>query len=75
MRPLVLLLAAATAVVSQTLNVTGTDDHDLYYAFWAPDGANVTITNYDYYYFGKYTIQWGENSDFLGGTGWQCIHK
>ncbi|KAJ7626882.1 concanavalin A-like lectin/glucanase domain-containing protein, partial [Roridomyces roridus] len=47
------------------------DDHDLYYAFWAPDGANVTITNYNYYYYGEYTIQWGENSDFLGGKGWQ----
>ncbi|KAJ6570627.1 endo-1,4-beta-xylanase B precursor [Mycena vulgaris] len=68
---LFVLLAAAAAGVSQTLNVTGVDANGYYYSFLAPDGdVNVTMSNYGSYPTGFYTVQWSSNSVFLGGKGW-----
>ncbi|KAJ6621037.1 concanavalin A-like lectin/glucanase domain-containing protein [Mycena sp. CBHHK59/15] len=69
---LLVLLAAAAAGVSQTLNITDVDSAGFYYSFWAEDGANITLSGYGWYYPGLYNIQWSENARFLGGKGWSA---
>ncbi|KAJ7433669.1 endo-1,4-B-xylanase B [Mycena galericulata] len=70
---LLVILAAAAAGFSQTLNMTGVDNNGYYYNYFSEDSANITITNYEGYDYwgGIYLIQWSDDAQFLGGKGFE----